>query len=63
MMDYKEAYEKEHLKNADLAARIADLESKNEELEWKLSRIKNNPLWKIAKPLRNAMHWLIRQTG
>lgn len=60
-MDYKEAYEKEHLKNADLAARIAELESKNEELEWKLSRIKNNPLWKIAKPLRNCMHWLIRQ--
>ncbi len=60
-MDYKEAYEKEHLKNADLAARIADLESKNEELEWKLGRIKNNPLWKLAKPLRKTMHWLIRQ--
>ncbi|MBE5883463.1 MAG: glycosyltransferase [Lachnospiraceae bacterium] len=60
-MDYKDAYEKEHLKNADLAARIAELEAKNEELEWKLGRIKNNPLWKISKPFRNMMHWVIRQ--
>ena len=35
-----EADEREHLKCADLAARIADLEAKNEELEWKLNRIK-----------------------
>ena len=60
-MDYKEAYEKEHLKNADLAARIADLESKNDELTWKLDRIKNNPLWKASKPARKAVHWAIRQ--
>ena len=60
-MDYKEAYEKEHLKNADLAARIADLESKNDELNWKLNRIKNNPLWKASKPARSAVHWAIRQ--
>lgn len=60
-MQYKEAYEKEHLKNADLAARIADLEAKNEELEWKLNRIKNNPLWKVAKPARSGVHWVIRQ--
>ena len=60
-MDYKAAYEQEHLKNADLAARIAELEGKNEELEWKLGRIKNNPLWKLTGPLRKAMHWMIRQ--
>ncbi|MCI8799480.1 MAG: glycosyltransferase [Lachnospiraceae bacterium] len=59
--DYRQAYEQEHLKCADLAARIADLEAKNEELEWKLGRIKNNPLWKAAKPVRNGMHWAIRQ--
>lgn len=59
--DYRQAYEQEHLKCADLAARIADLEAKNEELEWKLGRIKNNPLWKVAKPARNGMHWVIRQ--
>lgn len=60
-MDYREAYEQEHLKCADLAARVADLESKNEELEWKLNRIKKNPLWKLSKPLRSCVHWLIRQ--
>lgn len=60
-MEYKEAYEQEHLKCADLAARIAELEAKNEELEWKLGRIKNNPLWKASKPARNAVHWAIRQ--
>ena len=60
-VDYREAYEREHLKSAELAARIADLEEKNEELEWKLNRIKNNPLWKAAKPLRNGIHWAIRQ--
>ena len=38
-IDYREAYELEHLKTADLAARVASLEAKNEELEWKLQRI------------------------
>lgn len=60
-LEYKEAYEQEHLKCADLAARIADLESKNEELEWKLGRIKSNPLWKLSKPVRGMVHWIIRQ--
>lgn len=60
-MDFKEAYEKEHLKNAELAGRIADLEAKNEELQYKLDRIKNNPLWKMSKPARNVVHYLIRQ--
>lgn len=60
-MEYKEAYEQEHLKCADLAARVAELEAANEELNWKLDRIKKNPLWKMSKPLRNVIHWLIRQ--
>ena len=59
--DYREAYEQEHLKCADLAGRIADLEAKNEELEWKLNRIKGNPLWKASKPARDVLHWTIRQ--
>lgn len=60
-IDYKELYEKEHIKCADLAGRIADLEEKNEELEWKLGRIKNNALWKMTGPMRKCMHWAIRQ--
>ncbi len=60
-MDYRKEYEQEHLKCADLAARVADLESKCEELEWKLDRIKKNPLWKASRPARNVVHWAIRQ--
>ena len=59
--DYKAAYEREKLKTADLAGRIAELEDKNQELEFKLGRIKNNPIWKASTPARNAMHWVIRQ--
>lgn len=60
-MDYKSAYEREKLKSADLAERIAELEDKNQELQFKLDRIKNNPIWKASTPARNAMHWVIRQ--
>ena len=59
--DYKEAYEKEHIKAADLASRVAELEEKNDELNFKIARIKNNPLWKISAPLRKLMHYAIRQ--
>lgn len=59
--NYREAYEQEHLKCAELAARVADLESKCEELSWKLDRIKKNPLWKASRPVRNVLHWIIRQ--
>ena len=59
--NYQEAYEKEHIKTADLAERVAVLEAKNEELSFKLSRIKNNPLWKASAPLRRGMHFVIRQ--
>ncbi len=60
-MDYKEAYEKEHIKCADLAGRVAELEEKNEELNFKINRIKNNPIWKMSAPLRKVMHYCIRQ--
>lgn len=60
-MDYKEAYEKEHIKTADLAERVAVLEAQNEELRFRLGRIKNNPLWKMSAPLRKCMHFVIRQ--
>ncbi len=60
-MDYKEAYEKEHTKCADLAGRIAELEEKNEELNYKINRIKTNPIWKMSAPFRKAMHYCIRQ--
>lgn len=58
---YKDAYEKEHLRNADLAGRVADLEAKCDDLDFKLNRIKNNPLWKASAPLRRGMHFILRQ--
>ena len=60
-MDYKEAYEREHIKCADLASRVAELEEKNDELNFKINRIKTNPVWKMSAPLRKAMHYCIRQ--
>ncbi len=60
-MDYRSEYEREHLRNADLAGRVADLEAKCDELTFKLNRIKENPLWKMSAPLRRCMHFMIRQ--
>ena len=60
-LDYKELYEKEVLKCSDLAGKLSELEMKNEELEWNIRRIKENPLWKMTGPLRRCMHWCIRQ--
>lgn len=62
-MDYREAYEKEHLRNADLAGRVADLEAKCDDLNFKLNRIRSNPLWKMSAPLRKCMHFVIRQVN
>lgn len=60
-IDYRSEYEREHLRNADLAGRVADLEAKCDELSFKLNRIKGNPLWKMSAPLRRCMHFVIRQ--
>ena len=40
-IDYKAAYEREKIKSADLAQKVATLEDKNQELDSKLNRIKN----------------------
>lgn len=60
-INYKEAYEKEHQKNAALAERVAALEDANSDLQFKIDRIKNNPVWKVSKPARDVMHAAIRQ--
>lgn len=59
--DYRAAYEKEHLRNASLAGRVADLEARCAELTFKLDRIKKNPLWKMSAPLRRCIHFFLRQ--
>ena len=60
-MDYKEEYEKEHLHNADLSGRVAELEAEVDDLKFQLNRIKTNPIWKASAPARKCMHFCIRQ--
>jgi len=57
---YRLAYEKEKEKNTELAAKLADARREADDLDFKLKRIKNNPLWKLSAPLRGVMHWMIR---
>ena len=61
-MNYREAYEKEHLKCADYAERIAQLEEEKDYLQFRLDRIHNNSLWKATAGLRKVMHTVKRQT-
>lgn len=57
---YKEAYEREKKRNAELAGELADQTAKAADLDFKLKRIKNNPIWKMSKPFRVVMHFIIR---
>lgn len=57
---YKEAYEREKRKCAELADELADANAKAADLAVSLNRIKGNPLWKLSKPLRVVMHFFIR---
>lgn len=57
---YRLAYEREREKNTDLTARLADVQAQAQDLDFKLKRIKNNPVWKATGPLRAVMHWMIR---
>lgn len=61
-MNYQEMYEKEHIKSADLASRVAELEEANDYLQFRLDRIHNNPVWKATKGPRKVMHAVLRQT-
>ena len=51
--DYKEAYEQEHYKSTYLAGRVAELEDQVDDLQFKLDRIKNNPVWSSLKAVQN----------
>ena len=53
-MNYRDAYEKEHLKCAEYAERIAQLEEEKDYLQFRLDRIHNNSLWKATGSLRKA---------
>lgn len=57
---YRQAYEQEKMRAASLAGRLADAKNEADSLQFQLDRIKNNPVWKASRPLRQAMHWGIR---
>lgn len=59
--NYREEYEKERVKAAYLADRVAQLESEVDDLTFKLNRIKGNPLWKASAPARKVYHFAKRQ--
>lgn len=59
-IDYKQAYEQEKARAASLAGRLADAKNEADNLQFQLDRIKNNPMWKASKPLRQVMHWGLR---
>lgn len=60
-IDYREAYEKEKERCADLADKIVVLEAEKEDLQFKLDRIKKNKLWKATGPARSVFHFVQRQ--
>jgi len=55
-VDYKELYENEIERNNVLSERLAELQEEKEEVEYKLHRIKNNPLWKASAPVRKFIN-------
>lgn len=60
-MNYKEAYEKEREKCIKLEDRLATLEAQNVDLQYKLDKIKNSIFWKMSKPFRMAINFVLRQ--
>lgn len=62
-INYKEAYEREHEKCADLADKIVVLESEKEDLQFKLDRIKKNKFWKATGPARSVIHFASETEG
>lgn len=60
---YRAAYEKVKKKNTILAARIADAQSKAEELGFRLGRIEKSIFWKMSAPFRKCYYALFSQNG
>ncbi len=60
-INYKEAYEKEREKCIKLEDRLTILESQNADLQSKLDKIKNSIFWKMSKPFRVVINFVLRQ--
>ena len=56
---YKDLYEREKAKNEKLTYRLADSQREVEDLTRKLNKIKGSVFWKLAKPFRVVINYLI----
>lgn len=57
---YRQTYERERQKEEILSGKLDQAQQKNADLTARLTRIKGSGLWKLSKPLRDAIHWLQR---
>lgn len=57
---YKKAYEAEKRKSRMLAERLADSIEQEKQLKEQIDRIKGGTLWRLSKPARVLLHFLIR---
>lgn len=60
LRNYKDALEREEEKQAVLQKKLEEEQQMNGDLEMKLDRIKGSRLWKMSKPLRDVMHFMMR---
>lgn len=60
LIHYRQAYERERQKEEILSGKLDQAQQKNADLTARLTRIKGSGLWKLSKPLRDAIHWLQR---
>lgn len=60
LIHYRQAYERERQKEETLSGKLDQAQQKNADLTARLTRIKGSGLWKLSKPLRDAIHWLQR---
>ena len=57
---YKKAYETEKKKNQMLVGRLAASLEEEKRLQEQIERIKGGTLWKLSKPARVFIHFLLR---
>ena len=60
LRSYRDALEREEEKQTVLQKKLEEEQQKNADLETKLDRIKGSKIWKMSKPLRDVMHFMMR---
>ena len=60
LRSYRDALEREEEKQAVLQRKLEEEQQKNADLETRLERIKGSKIWKMSKPLRDVIHFMMR---